>query len=311
MPLDPQVEKVLEQSKAAGRSAFNWMDHLKAREMLDRMLLTSDMPPKVGNVEDRGIPCPWGTLPLRVYTPAGAGPFPVLVYYHGGGWVTNSIETHDSLCRHITRLSECVVISVEYRRPPEHKFPEPVQDAYTAMQWAFNNAYSLNSDPNRLAVGGDSSGGNMAAVVCLLSRDRGGPDIKHQLLIYPVLDYYLPGTETYKLFGAGYILDRDLLIWCWNHYLKSNEDINNPYICPLRAASFANLPPAFIITAEYDPLREEGEHFAQKLAQSGVKVRLSRYKGMVHGFVLHWRMYDKAMVCLEEIGSTLKENLIE
>ncbi len=306
MPLDPQVQKVLKQSKANGPAAFNWMDYLKAREMLDNMFLYHDAPPIVACVEDHQIPCPWGNLGIRLYVPEGNGPFPALVFYHGGGWVTNNIETHDSVCRHIARFSSCVVVSVEYRRPPEYKFPAPIEDAYTAMQWVFDNAKSLNIDSGRIAVGGDSSGGNMAAVICMLSRDRGGPDIKYQLLIYPVLDYYLPGTKTYEAFGSGYILDRDLLIWCWNHYLHSNENINNPYICPLRADSFSRLPPALIITAEYDPLREEDERYAEKLKKDAVPVKIIQYKGMVHGFILHWRVYDKAMECLREIGKKLK-----
>ena len=265
--------------------------------------------PKVGNVEDRRIPCPWGGLPIRIYTPAAKGPFAVLVFYHGGGWVTNNIETHDSLCRHIVSLSDCMVISVDYRRPPEHKFPAPVEDAYTALQWTVDNAKALGGNPDCIAIGGDSSGGNMAAVVALLCRDRNGPKLRQQVLIYPVLDYYLPGTETYTQFGSGYILDRDLLIWCWNHYLRSDENINNPYICPLRAKSLKGLPPALIITAEYDPLRAEDEHYAQKLQKAGVPVVLSRYDGMVHGFILHWRVYTQAMECMREIGKSLKENL--
>jgi len=309
MPVDPQVQKVLDQSKANGASSFNWIDHQKARTMLDALFLHEDNPIQIGSTMDRFIPCPWGTIRVRIYTPEGIGPFPVFVFFHGGGWVTNSIETHDSVCRHITKLSECIVVSVDYRKPPEHKFPAPVEDAYTATQWVFNNANSFNGDPGRLAVGGDSSGGNLAAAVCLLNRDQGGPAIKQQVLLYPVTDYYLPGTATYSEFASGYTLGRDLLIWCWNHYLKSDEDINNPYICPLRSASFANLPPAFIITAEYDPLREECELYAKKLQDAGVDVTLTRYAGMVHGFIMHWRIYDKALDSLHEIGRELKKTL--
>lgn len=309
MALDPQVQKVLDGNKAKGVPSFNWMDHRKARVMLDAMFLSQDSPIPIGSVEDKPIPCPWGNLMVRIYTPVGSGPFPVFVFFHGGGWVTNSVETHDSVCRHITKLSDCIVVSVDYRQPPEYKFPVPVEDAYTATQWVFDNANSFNGYPDRVAVGGDSSGGNMAAIVCLLFRDRNGPKIKQQVLIYPVLDYYLPGTASYAEFGSGYILDRDLMIWCWNHYLNSDEDINNPYICPLRAASFADLPPAFIITADYDPLRDEGELYAKKLQADGVEVTQTRYAGMVHGFIMHWRIYDKALVCLNQIGRELKNKL--
>ena len=304
MPLDPQVEKMLDRSRR-----FNWMDHRKARLMLDAMYLDNDPPAMIGRTRDAYIPCPWGNIRVRVYTPEGNGPFPVFVFFHGGGWVTNSIETHDSVCRHITNFSGCIVVSVDYRKPPEHKFPAPVEDAYTATQWVLDNAASLNGDPDHIAVGGDSSGGNLAAAVCLLSRDRNGPRIRQQVLIYPVTDYYLPGTPSSVEFGAGYILDRDLQIWCWNHYLKSDEDINNPYICPLRAASFAGLPPAFIITAEYDPLRDEGELYANKLRDAGVDVKLTRYEGMVHGFIMHWHLYDKSLDALREIGQELNQAL--
>ena len=308
MALDPQVQKVLDNANANG-SSFNWMDHKKARDMLDKMFLNDGSAVPVGSVEDRFVPCPWGSLPVRIYTPEGSGPFPVLVFFHGGGWVTNNIETHDSVCRHITRLSECIVVSVDYRRPPEHKFPQPVEDAYAATRWVLDNAGSFGGDPCRIAVGGDSSGGNLAAAVCLLNRDRGGPAIRLQVLIYPVTDYYLPGTSSLTEFGSGYVLSRDLMIWCWNHYLQSDEDINNPYICPLRASSFAGLPPALLITAGYDPLRDEGEAYAKKLQNAGVEVLLKQYEDMVHGFILHWRVYDRAMEALRLIGEEIKKAL--
>lgn len=307
MALDPQVEEVLKNRK--GPASFHWIDHRKAREMLDAMYFSSDPPPKVAMAEDRYIPCAWGKLMVRIYTPEGRGPFPVFVFFHGGGWVTNSVETHDSVCRHIARFSGCIVVSADYRRPPENKFPAPVEDACTATQWVFDNIDSINGIPGQVAVGGDSSGGNLAAAVCLLNRDRHGPKIKLQVLVYPVLDYYLPGTPSYETFGKGYILDRDLMAWSWNHYLRSDEDINNPYICPLRAESFAGLPPAFILTAEYDPLRDEGEAYAGKLREAGVEAAQTMYGGMVHGFVMHWRVYDRAMDALREIGSKLKSCL--
>ena len=309
MPLDHQSQKLLDATKASGLPPFNWLPYQEARKRIDKAFIIHDTPVEVRKVEDIEIPCPRGGIVARIYTPAGEGPFPVVVFFHGGGWCLFNLETHDSICRHLTKQSECIFVSVDYRMAPEAKFPGPVDDAYSATEWVYDNAVRFNGDPNRLAVAGDSSGGNLAAVVAQLSRDRNGPPIRLQVLIYPVTDYIFPGTPSYEEVGTGYSLDRDKMMWYWNHYHKPGEDVNNPYICPMRAKSLADLPPAVIVTAEYDPLRDEGELYAKRLIEAGVDTTLTRYDGVMHGFVGQWRVLDKGMDALRKTGSDIKERL--
>jgi len=198
---------------------------------------------------------------------------------------------------------------VEYRLSPECRFPGPVDDAYSATQWVYDNALKIGGIPERLAVAGDSSGGNQAAVVALMSRDRNGPPIRLQILIYPVTDYIFPGTQSYIDVATGFSLGRDQMMWFWNNYLNPNDDVNNPYICPLRADSLGNLPPAVIFTAEYDPLRDEGELYAKRLMEAGVDVALTRYDGLMHGYIMQWRVLDKGMESLTKISTEIKQRL--
>jgi acetyl esterase len=311
MAIDPQTQKLLDNAKASGLPPVYWLPVEEGRKRMEAGFIIKDTPVEVGKVEDKHIPCPWGNMMVRVYTPKGYGPFPILVFFHGGGWVLNSVATHDSVCRHITKMSECIVVSVEYRLSPECKFPGPVEDAYTATQWVYDNAKTFNGISEKIAVGGDSSGGNQAAVICLLSRDRNGPPIKMQILIYPATDYIFPGTKSYIENANGFSLSRDMMMWFWNHYLPSRENVNNPYICPMRAASLQDLPPALILTAEYDPLRDEGELYAKKLSEAGVNVKLSRYDGLMHGFIMQWRVLDKGFASLKEISGELKTRLYD
>jgi len=235
----------------------------------------------VGNVENRAIPGPAGEIPVRIYTPEGNGPFPVLVYYHGGGWVIGSLDSVDSTCRMLCNRAQCVVVSVDYRLAPEHKFPAAADDCYAATKWVANHASELNSDPDRLAVGGDSAGGNLAAVMTLMARDRGGPKIVHQMLIYPVM---LHGYDTpsYTDNADGYLLTKTMMQWFWDHYLRDKKDGQSPYAAPGLVENLAGLPPAFVLTCEYDPLRDEGEAYAEQLKRYGVPVKLSRYAGAIH-----------------------------
>jgi len=241
-------------------------------------------PEPVNKIEDRKLPGTAGSIPVRVYTPSGSGPFPVLVYFHGGGWVLCDIETHDPVCRSLANAAECIVVSVDYRLAPENKFPAAVDDCYAAAQWVMNNASLINGDPDRVAVGGDSAGGNLAAVVALMARDLGGSAPIFQLLIYPVTDYYLPGTPSMEENAEGYFLTRDDMVWFWNHYLNDVAEAEDPRACPLKASSLSGLPPALVITAEFDPLRDEGEMYAARLGEAACGVELVRYDGMIHGF---------------------------
>jgi acetyl esterase len=284
MPLDLKAQALLDQMAADGGQPLSSLTVEDARQAVLAFPQLGGDPEPVAQVEDRDLPGPAGNIPVRIYTPAGSGPFPVLVFFHGGGWVVCDIDTHDPVCRSLARAAECIVVSVDYRLAPEHKFPAAADDCYAATQWVMNNATLINGDPDRVAVGGDSAGGNLAAVVALMARDRGGPALVFQLLVYPVTDYYTPGTPSYQQNADGYFLSRDDMAWFWNHYLNGEADADNPYACPLRAASLAGLPSALVITAEFDPLRDEGEMYAARLRESGVAAALVRYDGMIHGF---------------------------
>jgi acetyl esterase len=306
MPLDPQTQAVLEFMAAAEGPPIYKMTVADAREAILAMVAMGGEPEAVGNVEDREIPGPEGKIPMRIYTPEGNGPFPVLVFFHGGGWVIGNIETHDVVCRSLTNQAGCITVSVDYRLAPEHKFPAAPEDCYAATQWVAANAATINGDPARVAVGGDSAGGNLAAVVALMARDRGGPELVYQLLIYPATDYYLPGTRSLKDNAEGYFLTRDDMIWFIDHYLSGEEDIKHPYAFPLKAADLSGLVPAMVITAEYDPLRDEGEMYAIQMKQAGVSVTSRRYDGTIHGFVSLSGMIDLGKQALADAAAGLR-----
>ena len=234
-------------------------------------------------VQDRRIPGPDGDVLVRIYTPEGDGPFPILVWYHGGGWVIGDLESADPTARHLCKGAGCVVVSVDYRLSPETKFPGPAEDCYAATVWAADNADSIGGDASRLAVGGDSAGGNLAAGISLMAADRNGPAIVHQLLVYPVTERNYE-TASYVDNAEGYMLARDAMRWYWDAYLSNDADASNPYAAPMQAGSVAGQPTALVITAEYDPLRDEGEAYGRRLQEAGVDTTISRYDGMIHGF---------------------------
>ena len=257
-------------------------------------------------MEDRAIPGPGPEIPVRIYTPDGRGPFPLLVWFHGGGWVIGDLETADGTARRLAAQAGCVVVSVDYRLAPEARFPAAPEDCYAAAQWVAGNAGSINADPGRIAVGGDSSGGNLAAVVSLMARDRGGPPLVFQLLVYPVTSRDLD-TGSYRQNGDGYVLGRDAMKWYWDLYLADDADASNPYAAPLLAKDLSGLPPALVITAEFDPLRDEGEAYAQRLQAAGVTATGSRYGGMMHGFFGMPAFLDKGGQAVAEASAALKE----
>lgn len=237
----------------------------------------------VAQVEDRRIPGPGGDLPVRLYRPDGPEPLPVLVYFHGGGWVVCDLETHDPTCRALANGAGSLVVSVDYRLAPEQRYPAAAEDAHAATAWTAEHAHELGADPARLAVAGDSAGGNLAAVTCLMARDRGGPPVCFQLLVYPVTDCAF-GTASYRDNATDYFLTRSEMEWYWRQYLGADGDAASPYASPLRAESLADLPPALVITAEHDPLRDEGEAYARRLEDAGVDAIATRYDGVFHGF---------------------------
>ena len=302
MPLDPQAQNILDQMAALGLPP----NHTVSPEEARANMLARPRPegPEVAKVEDRTIANGNFQVPVRIYTPAGSGPFPVLSWFHGGGWVIGNLETADATARHLAVGAGCVVVSVDYRLAPEAKFPVPFDDCYAATQWIVQNAASINVDPSRIAVGGDSAGGNLAAGICLAAKDRGGLPIAFQLLVYPVtaVDF---STGSYKQNADGYLLTMDGMKWYWNHYLSSDADASNPYAAPLAAKDLSGLPPALVITAEFDPLRDEGEAYAKKLQDAGVDATATRYDGMIHGFFGMSAVLDKGAQALAQASSAL------
>lgn len=284
MPLHPQAKAFLDQREALGVRPVTELSVEAAREQAVRVARALGPGEPVAHVEDRLLAGPYGDIPVRIYRPEGRGPFPVLLYFHGGGWVVGNLETVDVFCRSMTNLARCAVVSVNYRHAPEHKFPIPVEDAYAATQWAAKDAASFSGDAAHLAVGGTSAGGTQSAVVALMARDRGGPPIACQLLIVPVIDCNFE-TTSYRENAEGYGLTADAMRWYWKHYLRTEADAAHPYASPIRAPSLRGLPPAVVVTAELDPLLDEGEAYAARLRAEGVPVTFRRYAGMIHQFL--------------------------
>ena len=284
--LHPEVRVLLAMMDAQGAPPLDQQDPVEARlARVEPMKLLAGAPDALARVDDRTIPGPGGDLPVRVYASEADGIRPALIYFHGGGWVLCNLETHDAVCRALAKESGCVVVSVDYRLAPEHKFPAAVEDAYAATAWIAANAATLGIDAQRIAVGGDSAGGNLATVAAMRCRDAGGPALAAQLLLYPVTDLSSFDTASYREMAEGYFLTRDSMQWFSLQYLGSAELGSHPEASPLLASRFAGLPPALIVTAEFDPLRDEGEAYGARLREAGVPVTITRYPGMIHGFV--------------------------
>ncbi|MEO8972762.1 MAG: alpha/beta hydrolase [Ktedonobacteraceae bacterium] len=282
MPLNPQVALLIQAEANTPEMHTLSAEDARRQVLLSVAALEGEKEP-VKSVEDRKIPGSGGSIPVRIYTPDGEGPLPILMYFHGGGWVLCNLDTHDSICRSLANLVGCIVVSVDYRLAPEHKYPAAVEDCYAATGWIAQNATALGGDSTRIAVGGDSAGGNLAAVVTLIARDENGPSLMFQLLIYPVTDYYVPGTPSYIENQEGYLLTREDMIWYFGQYLSNQDEAQDPHVSPLKAPDLSHLPPAMVITAEFDLLRDEGEAYAQRLQEAGVPVILKRYNGLIHG----------------------------
>lgn len=284
--LHPEVRALLEMMDAQGAPPLETQDPVEARtSRLEGMKMLGGELIPLNRVEDLSIPGPGGDVPIRIYAEDQGDLRPALVYFHGGGFVFGNLDTHDAVCRAIAKESGAVVISVDYRLSPEHKFPAAVEDSLAATQWVAANAQRLGVDPNRISVGGDSAGGNLATVVAMRCRDAGGPALAAQLLLYPVTDFSTYETDSHREFSDGYFLTRAAMDWFSNHYVSSHDQKLHPEVSPLLATNLGGLPPALVITAEFDPLRDEGEAYAQRLQQAGVSVTVNRYPGMIHGFV--------------------------
>lgn len=307
MPLDPQVRRLLDAVSQAEMPPINSLSLADARQQMIDASGALGKPEAVDSIENRTIPGSGGAIPVRIYKPAGEG-LPIVVYFHGGGWVLGSIDTHDGYCRSLANAAGAIVVSVDYRLAPEHKYPAAADDAYEATRWVSENAIAIGGRSGPLAVAGDSAGGNLAAVVTLMARDRGEPLIGCQVLIYPITDRDL-NTASYWEFANDHLLTRDAMIWFWDHYCASETDRDQAYLSPLRAANLQGLPPALVMTAGYDPLRDEGEAYAEKLREAGVAVTLTRYEGMIHGFTRRFNLFDKADEALNEVAAVIKDTL--
>ena len=317
MPLDPQVKAFLDELASLDIVPLAEMSIEEIRQGTREESATLGPPEAVQRIEDRTVPglATAGEadveVPIRIYTPnvkgpGSKGPLGALVYYHGGGWVTGDISTHEGICRRLANAAGCVVVSVGYRCAPESKYPAAVNDAFAATRWVFENAGRIGVDPRRIAVGGDSAGGNLAAAVAQMLRDKKVFEPVLQVLVYPVIDFSFD-RPSYTENRDGYWLTLASVRWFWDCYLAREEDGRQPYASPIRAASLAGLPPALVQTAQYDPLRDEGEDYAQRLQEAGVAVTLTRYEGMIHGFFRRGALFDRANDAVAEVADALRQ----
>ena len=285
LKLDEHVRRILENLDEKGIPSTSSLPVVEARRLSSEMTKKLAGPPvNVANVRNLIVPTTETEIQVRVYAPKEDRYLPALIYFHGGGWVVGDLEGADWICRSLAVATDCAVFSVDYRLAPENKFPIPVEDCYQVTRWIIENGPAERIDPKRVAVGGDSAGGNLATVVCLMARDRGGPPLVYQLLLYPITNHAF-NTQSYKDCANGYYLTAEDMKWFWNHYLRDEIDGRNPYASPLVAKDLSSLPPALIITAEFDPLRDEGEAYAVRLQKAGVPTKISRYNGIIHGFL--------------------------
>ncbi|MGC4806970.1 alpha/beta hydrolase [Micromonospora sp. DT233] len=308
MPLDPQVIAYRAARAAAGVAPLytQTLAEARAADLAAIRAGGGDVEP-VPDVRDESLPGPAGDLPLRRYRPAADGPLPTLVYFFGGGWTLGGVDTADGICRRLANATGAQVVTVGYRLAPEHPFPAAVRDCHAAVRRLAEHADEFGVDPARLAVGGDSAGGNLAAAVTLLCRDAGGPSVAAQLLVYPNTDQR---ERVEPAEGQDPLLfNRHSVAWYRGHYLPDPADAANPLASPLLAEDLTGLPPALVITAEYDPLREEGERYAQRLRDAGVPVELARYPGMIHGFFAMPGAFDAGRHAQDRAAAFLRDRL--
>ena len=311
MSIDPEARAYLVATAALGQPTLAELGAVAARRAaVERAPLLGGAPEMVDRVENRTLPRPAGQIPIRVYAPAAnaSSPLPVLAFFHGGGWVTGDLDTHDSACRGLANRGRCLVVAVDFRCAPEHRFPAALEDCWAAVEWLARKGAELGADPARLAVGGDSAGGNLAASVALRARTRGGPLLAAQLLIYPVLDFDLE-TASYRDNATGYGLTRDSMRWYWEQYLGEQASEVSAEAAPLRASDHSGLPPALVITCELDPLLDEGIAYARKLAAAGVPVEHVTERGMIHGYFRMAGVIARARKSWDDCGRFLRREL--
>ena len=310
MPLDPQCKAIIDAAAAAGGAPFDQNDHIASRKSYagTTAIYRHSCGP-LDAIENTQFPGPAGTVPVRIYRPDhdnGGPALPGLVFFHGGGWVVGDLDTHDHMCRHLAHGANIVVVAVDYRLAPEHKFPAALDDCCAAVRWVANEAGTLNIDGSCIAVGGDSAGGNLAAAVSIAMRDTQGPEIKLQLLIYPAVDFTADNDSLHEN-GDGYLLTRAAIEMFADLYLPNRESRSDPRASPQLRSNHANLPRAFIQTAEFDPLRDEGRAYAESLMAAGCPVEYKCYPGVVHGFARMCARVDAAVIALDNACGALRE----
>ncbi|MEU8074410.1 alpha/beta hydrolase [Catellatospora citrea] len=307
MPLHPQVQAMRARREASDTPQLYTLsvDEARAADLASIQASGGD-PEPVAEVVDREIDGPDGPLPIRIYRPVPGDELPVLVYFFGGGWTLGTIDTSDAVCRSLANAVGCLVVAAGYRLAPEHKFPAAVHDCHAAVRWVAANATAIGADPARIAVGGDSAGGNLAAAVTLLARADGDLPLAGQLLVYPNTDHR-SHTASLREGTDPYLFNATSVAWYWANYLATPEDGLNPLASPLRADSLAGLPPALVVTAEYDPLRDQAEEYARRLGREGVPVTLTRYDGMVHGFFCMGGELDAGRRALAQAADQLRK----
>jgi acetyl esterase len=309
VPLHPQVQAFIETIHALERPPLAELTIEQARAGLQALLPPSDEP--VDAIADFELPGGDGQpVRARAYTPRGAGArtLPLVVWLHGGGWVTGNLDSHDATCRALANASGCKVVALDYRLAPEHKFPAGLQDCHAALRWMAAHAGELGIDPRRIAVAGDSAGGNLAAALALLVRDHGGPAIAFQLLVYPVTHHAFD-TPSYHRYGEGYLLTTEGMRWNWNHYLPDEAAGRDPLASPLLAPDLRGLPPALVVLAECDPLTDEGAAYARRLAEAGVPVDCRQYDGMIHAFFTLGQLFDDGRAAVAHAAAALARAL--
>ncbi|QGA53655.1 alpha/beta hydrolase fold domain-containing protein [Sulfolobus sp. E5-1-F] len=305
MPLDPQVKDLLtKMNSLLPTTPLTPQEFRKVRNDLFIKMFNNEKV-ELYNIRDMIVPVRNGDIKIRVYFPSQRENLPAVVYYHGGGFVYGNLDTHDSICRLISKLSNTIVVSVDYRLAPEHKFPTQVYDAYDVVKWIAHNGGKLSIDTSRIAVAGDSAGGNLSAVVSILDRDNKENIVKYQIMIYPVVNMLDSSPSMYN-YGDGYFLTYERILWYNKQYVKDDSDYYNPLASPI-LAELQNLPPALVITAEYDPLRDQGEMYAHKLKANGVKAISLRYNGMIHGFVSFYEYLDTGREAIHHIASSIRK----
>jgi acetyl esterase len=309
MPLDREAELIVNLIKQSGLPDMWQLTPDQAREQYQLRVAKLAPTESIFRTADRRIPGPGSDLTLRVYQPREARPgerFPVLAWFHGGGFVIGNLDTHDHACRALANQADCMVVAVDYRLAPECKFPAAVDDCMAAVRWLALHAPEIGADPARIALGGDSAGGNLAAVCAILARNDGYPKLAHQLLIYPCTAPE-PETPSHHKFAEGYVLTRNTITWFYKQYVRSPREFNDFRFAPLVADDLSNLPPALVLVAGYDPLRDEGVDYAKRLIEAGNRVTLANYEGMVHGFYLMGGAVGAARRAIAQSAAALRE----